>query len=515
VKTSSRLALAGALLCLGLSSSDCAGPRGPVPEPARPFVIAQTSEPRSLDPLLTSGPTAEEIGSLVYSYLVRIDARGELEADLAARVPTRSNGDISEDGKTITYHLRRGVRWQDGAPFTADDVVASYRAVMDVRNPVPTRLGYDHVAAITALDAVTLQVRLRERFAPFLTYFFETESYPVLPAHLLAHMGRLAGSSFDASPIGTGPYRVQAWRRGDSLQLAANASYFAGAPKLASLRIEFVPNAQTIALRLETGETEAYLAADPFVLAQLRSNKRLRLTIVPIYGFLSLSMQTRDASLRDPAVRRAVAHAFDLARDISAASHGTMNAQDAARGLFTWAYVPRAVPASSAALPAALTLSVDVSRPLERTLAVIMQQEARRKGMTIVIRTYAPQQFEATAADAGPLASGRYQLALHEILTGADPETSWLLACSQIPPAGYNITRFCEPRVDEALADALSSVDRARRTRDYIVVQDAVARDVPFVAIAQLREIEAIPAGMQGFQPSLETPFYRAELWQR
>ncbi len=488
--------------------------RGTGPSGPRTFVIAQTSEPRTLDPLLASGPTAEQIGSLVYSYLVRIDSNGQLEPDLAARVPTSANGDVSPDGKTIFYHLRRGVRWQDGAPFTAADVVATFRAVMDRRNPVPTRLGFDQVADIRALDATTLRVRLRARFAPFLTYFFETENYPILPAHLLARVAPLSGSIFDATPIGTGPFRVEAWHRGDSLQLAANADYFGGAPKIARLRIQFVPNPQTVVVRLQTGEADAYLAADPSVLAQLRANRRLQLQIVPIYGFLCLSMQTRDAVLHDAAVRRTIAHAFDFRRDVALASHGILDSRKAARGLFTWAYVPRSTPRSSASLPSNLTISIEGTRQLERTLAVIMQQEARRAKVALTIRTYSAQQFEATSTDAGPLASGNYQLALHDILTGADPETSWLLACSQIPPAGYNVTRFCEPQVDRALNDALATNDRLRRIRDYVVVQGAVARDVPFVAIAQLREIEAIPAGMRGFSPSLETPYYRVERWQ-
>lgn len=385
---------------------------------------------------------------------------------------------------------------------------------MDSRNAVPSRLGFDRVADIRALNPTTLRVHLREQFAPFLTYFFETENYPVLPAHVLRRVGALLGSTFDDAPIGTGPFRVKEWRRGERLDLESYAGYFGGAPKIESLHIEFVPSAQTIAQRLRTGEASAYLAADPFVLDQLRANPRLTLVVAPIYGFIALSMQTRDPALSDPAVRRAIANIFDFPRDIAVASRGTMNANDAARGLFTWAYAPRSVLPSSAQLPPALTLSIETGRPLDRALAVIMQQEARRAGTSLVIRSFAPQQFEATATDAGPLAAGRYQLALHEVLTGADPETSWLLSCDQIPPVGYDITRYCNADVDRALRDALLTNDRARRVRDYVAVQDALTRDVPFVAIAQLREIEAIPNGMRGFQPSLETPFYHAERWQ-
>lgn len=476
------------------------------------LVLDQTAEPQSLDPLLMTGDASEEVGSLIYSYLVRGGADGGLEPDLASAVPTVGNGGISRDGRTIVYHLRRGVRWQDGAPFTSRDVIATYRAVMDPRNAVPTRLGFDRIASITGPDPYTVRVRLRAPFAPFVTYFFETENYPVLPAHLLG--GPLRGSRFDTKPVGTGPYRVRDWKRGDVLNLDANAAYFGGAPKIAHLRIEFVPNAQTIAQRLQTGEADAYLGADASVAKGLRANERLRVTERPIYGILTLLFQTRDPALRDAAVRRAVARAFATASDVPLATAGVLNARDAGRGLFTWAYVPTRIARSHAELPTSLTLAIDTAHPAYRTLALLFQEEARRAGMTLVIKTYAPQQFEATAEGAGPLASGTYQLALHQDLTGIDPETSWLLACDQVPPTGYNVTRYCSSDVDAALRAALATNDVASRKRDYARVQRDLANDVPLVILAQLRAIDALPKTMHGFSPSLETPYAHAERWR-
>lgn len=498
-----------AVMSIAAALSLCACARAP--QRGATLVLDQTAEPQSLDPLLVTGDASEEVGSLIYSYLVRGDARGGLEPDLATRVPTIANGGISRDGRTIVYHLRRGVRWQDGAPFSAADVIATYRAVMDSRNAVPTRLGFDRIASISAPDPYTVRVRLRAAFAPFVTYFFETENYPVLPAHLLD--GPLQGSRFDARPIGTGPFRVRAWQRGDSLQLDANPTYFGGTPKIAHLRIEFVPSAQTIAQRLQTGEADAYFNADPNVLETLRANRRLAVTERPIYGILTLLFQTRNPALRDPAVRRAIARAFDAERDVPLATHGLLRTSDAGRGLFTWAYVPTQIAPSHAALPKALTLAIDSAHPANRTLALLFQEEARRAGMAISMKSYAPQQFEATAAGAGPLASGNYQLAIHQDLTGIDPETSWLLACSQTPPTGYNVTRYCSHIVDAALRDALDTENAAKRKRDYAVVQRQIAADTPLVILAQLRAIDAIPKTMRGFSPSLETPYVHAERW--
>jgi peptide/nickel transport system substrate-binding protein len=499
------LALALALLFAG----------GAAPPPAR-LVVAQTVEPASLDPLTLTGTPAEEIGSLVYSYLVRIDERGRLVPDLAERVPSIANGDLARDGRTIVYHLRGDVRWQDGVRFTARDVVATYRAIMDARNPVPTRLGFDRVRSLDALDDRTLRVRLREPFAPFLTYFFETENYPVLPAHVLARTASLAGSSLATAPVGTGPYVVSGWQRGDALRLRANPNYFGGAPKIARLTLRFVASTQTIAELLQTGEADATFGADPALIDRLRANPRLRLATVPLYGFEALAMQTADPQLRDPRVRRALAHVFAFERDLQRASHGALTTRDAGRALFTFAYAPQAVATADAGyLPLHLTLAIDASRALERAMAVQLQDDARRAGLQLDIVPYAPQVFLAPAADRGPIESGRYQLALLPLLTGADPETTWLLGCDQVPPAGYDVTRYCNSTVDAALRDGLASVDEARRIRDYRIVQRAIARDVPFVMLWQLREIEALPAGLRGFSGSPETPWYHVERWSR
>jgi ABC-type transport system substrate-binding protein len=135
--------------------------------------------------------------------------------------------------------------------------------------------------------------------------------------------------------------------------------------------------------------------------------------------------------------------------------------------------------------------------------------------MTLELVSYARQFLLAPAAQHGPIESGRFQLALHALLTGADPETSWLLACDQVPPAGFDVSRYCDADVDRALADALTTPDDARRKRDYALVQRAVARDVPFVALWQTREIEALPADLHGFRGSPETPYFGVEGWSR
>src|SRR6202011_1372588 len=149
------------------------------------------------------------------------DAAGRPVPALALVVPSRANGGISKDGLTVTYHLRPGVFWHDGKPFTSADVAASYRAVMDPRSLVQSRHGYDVVARVQTPDPLTVRFTLKRAFAPFVgTVFAESDApYYLAPAHLLRN--GLARSPLASAAMGTGPYRLVRWARGDRIELEA------------------------------------------------------------------------------------------------------------------------------------------------------------------------------------------------------------------------------------------------------------------------------------------------------
>ena len=139
-------------------------------------------EPTSLNPLYLQGSDAIDIATLGYSFLTNYDMHGGIITDAATTVPTIANGGISRDGKRIVFHVRRDIKWQDGHPLTARDVVFTYRAIMNPSNAVTTRSGYDRIARVWARDPYTVVVELAQPYAPVVTAFFGGESnYPILP----------------------------------------------------------------------------------------------------------------------------------------------------------------------------------------------------------------------------------------------------------------------------------------------------------------------------------------------
>src|SRR5215472_2486902 len=127
-----------AVVCMGLFTfAACTHVvRGTQSYGGNTLTVAIQKEPIALDPLLLEGISAYTFSELLYSYLTNYDANGRIDPDLASEVPSTSNGGVSSDGKRLTFHLRKNVRWQDGTPVTAQDVVFTYRAVMSPSNNV-------------------------------------------------------------------------------------------------------------------------------------------------------------------------------------------------------------------------------------------------------------------------------------------------------------------------------------------------------------------------------------------
>ncbi len=147
-----------------------------------------TTEPNSLSPLFALNDYEMFVDRLAFDVLVTTGADGRtLVPRLAAVVPTQQNGGISRDGLTITYRLRRNVKWQDGAPFTSADVKFSYDAMMNPANNVPNRHGYDQIRDVRTPDRYTVVLRMKRPYAPATTNLFGDETpNAILPQHLLA-----------------------------------------------------------------------------------------------------------------------------------------------------------------------------------------------------------------------------------------------------------------------------------------------------------------------------------------
>ena len=527
-------ALAAALLAAACSH----GANAPAAR-AGTLVIAQQREPATLNPALENGAASTEIGELLFQYLVKYDDRGRLVGDAATAVPTLRNGGVSRDGLTITYHLRPHLRFADGTPLTARDCAWSIDAINDRANNVQSRYGYDVVARAEAPNATTLVLRLRHPFAPLPVLVLAPQGFPILPAHLLRQYPNINRIPWNSKPLGSGPYVVTSWTRGDRLELRANPFYVNGAPKIAHLTIRFVPDTNTALNLLRTHEIDGvFNDANLGDVPLLRSIPGLRVTTTPVNAVGALIFNTQDARTGDARVRRALARAIDIRTLIAKAYRGAVDAHEAGRGLFIWAFDPHAYPdipydpaGARALLDAAgwipgpdgirhrggermqVLLVIQAATPGDAIIANALAQAERAIGVDVAVKAYQVTQLVAPAAQNGPVYGGKFQLALYPFVNGDDPDTTDQFACANVPPHGYNKSRICDPRIDALLRQARATYDPVQRKALYARLQALLSDELPIVLLYRRREIDAFSDRIRGQTTSVSSAFWNVGAW--
>ncbi|MBD5604016.1 MAG: peptide ABC transporter substrate-binding protein [Candidatus Eremiobacteraeota bacterium] len=531
-----RLAVVPCALAFVLAASACAPHRAP---PERTLRLAFSERLNSLDPIYLSGANGSAIDALAFSFLLRPRPDGTLVPDIALAEPTLGNGGIARDGRTITYHLKRGVRWQDGAPLTSADVAFTIRALQNPRNTIGSRDPYDRIERVETPDVATLRVRVRTPDAAIVGLLLTPDTNAaILPSHLLARYASLDRVPFASMPLGSGPYRVTRWTRGASVRFEADRDYFAGTPHLPALELRYVPDTTTTLVQLRTGELDGVLGADPALFARYRELPDARVTNVPYTGATALVFNVERAPLASRTMRRALAMAVDAATLARETYRGAVPASDASRGLFSYADDPAAPwPRFD---PAAASRALDKlgwtrassgvrrkdGRDLELrtifsnasvangTAAVLLQQQFARAGVRLVLQPFLATQLYATAMDGGPLARGRFDVALVAYSANVDPDETWLVACRERAPQGFDWARYCSADADAFSHEASRAFDRHRRITLVRALERTVATDVPFLPLWRSREIDVLPRELAGFEPNGALPYASASNWR-
>lgn len=501
--------------------------------------MAVYAEPHSLNPLLASNTAENFYASLAFDELVTLDASRNDVPDLAQRVPTLANGDISKDGRRITYHLRHGVTWHDGVAFSSADVKFSWQAVMNPRNNVVERRGYDQVSSVDTPDAYTAVFHLKRPFAPFVdTVFAESDDpYRIVPAHLLARYSDLNRTPFNQLPVGTGPFRVKRWIRGDRVEYVANTSYFRGKPKLAKVTAFVIPDLNTASSEVRAHQVDVVIDLPSANYKVLRDVPGVHTLLVKAPSYTSIELNLAHPPLDDVRVRRAIAYAIDQRRLVLDLTAGTGTPATGDLSDFYWAYdgnvmkYPHDLAKANALLDAAgwkrgtdsmrskngkplsLQMAMGTGSATGRGISVQVQANLRSAGIDVPIKAYDFAVLYATQALGGILHGGKFDLAVFSWVAGADPDDSSQWTCSMTPPAGNNDAHYCNPAVDRAEAAALDTFDRTQRKAAYATIQEHLAHDVPVVFLYYSPLRYATGLGVRDFQPNGISEGWNAYEW--
>lgn len=520
------------LLAAMLLAAACGAPQadkeygGPDTGPAYGDLLIDASigDASTLIPPLASDVASRDVAGLIYDGLIKYDGDLNLVGELA------ESWTVSPDGLTITFKLRRGVKWHDGAPFTARDVMFTYQVMIDPKTPTAYGEDYKQVKKAEVLDDYTFRVTYPKPFAPGL----ESWTLSILPRHLLEGQD-ITQSPLARQPVGTGPYKFQEWRAGDRIILAHNPDYFGGRPYLNSYIYLVKPDQATMFLELKAGNIDRmgltplqYQRQTEYPKFQRQFNKYKYVAFA--YTYLGYNLE--DQRFADRRVRQALTHAINKEEIVDGVLLGL---GQTATGIYkpgTWfsnPNVPRfdynpnkakALLAEAGWRPNAEGILEKDGRPFEFTILTnqgndlrvrtgeIIQKRLGEVGITVKLRTVEWAAFLKEFID-----KGRFEAVLLGWTTGQDPDAYDIWHSSKTKPGELNFIHYNNPEVDLLLEEGRHTFDREKRRRAYFRLQEIIAEDQPYTFLFVPDALPAVHKRFRGVKPAPAGINYNFPKW--
>ena len=474
-------------LCLPVLVACSNGPTSP-----EIVTLALDSPPTNLDPRIGVDAYSERLAQLLFNSLVRKGENSEILPDLAEtwEIP---------DPTTYIFHLRGNVRFHDGSELTADDVVYTFKSILDGTVQTSKVGSYRLVDTIEALDPQTVRFTLTEPFAPFLWNL-------ALPAIGIVPEG--AGSDFSDQPIGSGPFVFDHYIRDGEIVLRSNRDYFGEPPQLDAVRFKIVPDAVVQALELRKGTVDIALNVLPAdMIEALREEPHLEVLNSEGTNAQYLAFNLEDPLFSDVRVRRAIAHAVDREAIVKYLWRNQARLSDSLLPPENWAYssdvsryaydpeLARSILDDAGYDQISFTYRTSTD-PLGLLVAAVLQQQFKDLGIDMRIRS---NEFATFFSD---VLSGNFQMySLRWIGGNNDPDIfNFVFHSDMFPPNGANRGHYRNPEVDRWIELARRETDTEIRKAYYADIQKTLSDDLPYVNLYYTNNVAVVNERIEGMK---------------
>ncbi len=470
----------------------------------------------------------------VVEGLLAPDQHAKYVPVLATEVPTIENGGIvvAADGKTmkITYKLRPGVKWHDGKPFTSADVKYTWEAIKDPKFVAESKDGSKQVESIETPDDLTVIVNYNTILPTFASTLF---TFGIFPKHLLEGTD-LNTSSYNETPVGTGPFKVKEFQRGQYVVTERFDGYWRKAengeklPYLDQIIFKMIPDTNTLITQLKSHEIDLVVQTPYNQSKQIEQISGIELVKGPLLSWQHLDFNFKRPSLADIAVRKAIAHAIDRSVLIKV------------QGGFPQAIKSPVVPVFDFFDPGTPDYAYDVAmakKMLDDAGYVVGSGGVRAKGgerlsysfliqagraddelaQQVIIAQLKAIGIEATADNKTGVAyrearyKGGYDLIYGRWITSADPVYSVFWGTG----GANNGQSYSNPKLDEAFKAFEATLDPAARKSAATEFQKILAEDVPTISLTTNVALIAKTAKLKNFvpNPTNMTNFVNTAAW--
>lgn len=456
--------------------------------------VAISSNLNTLDPNIVRIGEEYVYNGLVFNGLVRLNADGQLEPDLATA------WEVSDDLKTWTFELRQGVKFHSGKDFEAADVVATVDHIMDKATGSTARTNLSMVGDIKAVDKYTVEFTLTQPYAGFADLFAEHQMR-IAPADKIGKMG--------AEPDGTGPFKLESYTPGDRLILIKNPDYFRkGLPYLDKVVLRIIPEmaAQIVALR--SGDIDLAWNIPPEAVSLLKPETGINIDSIPTGAWDGVIMNNQVKPFDDVRVRQAVAAAIDKRAMVDAVLFGqgttTLTPIPASSPYFYKDMkVGAADPEKAKKLLAEagyangfdITMYLPIGRPTRERLGVVAAEMLKAANIRVQLQRVPWDQFNKEI-------EGKAALYADGFFSRSTVDTSVYPFYHSSGSWNAGLWHYKNAEVDKLLDQARMTKDETARKTLYQQFQAAVEQDVPSLITYNQNHTNAVSAKVSGFKSS-------------
>jgi peptide/nickel transport system substrate-binding protein len=505
----------------------------PIPGVAagKDFVIGLGGEATQLNPVVATDG---------FSYIAEwplFDSLVELDQGLNVRPLLAESWEVSPDGLTYTFRLRKGVKWHDGVPFTARDVAFTFYAVLNPKVTTPHRAYFDALAGfaeltnkdaprrpedlavkpIEVVDDHTVRFRLRYPSGSFLAVLTNPRA-GIIPEHLLK-TADLNTTEFNRKPVGTGPFRFLEWRRGERLVMEANPQYHGGRPALDRLIFRFIPDSVVLLQELRAGGVDFIENPPLSEVARLKQTAGLKVLVADNTSYNYFGWRQDLEPFNDLRVRRALNHAIDVPTLVKEALQGYATIATGQFPPASWAFDPAVKPYAYDPNRAKALLGEAGFRPEadgvlarngKRFSFTIRHDQANQavKDTAVIIQEYLKRvgvEAKLEPLDWPTFVKKLFASEFEGIVVGwtnhHDPDPFAYTIWHSSQWKGRNFAHYRNPRIDELLEQARHTAVVAERKKHYGEFSKLLMEDAPYVFLYFPQQVFVTRQGYDGFVP--------------
>lgn len=527
------------LLLSGCGPTPQTGPTTSGPRKGGTAIDGLFEEPDSLLPQGSVETFSDLVDAAVWAPLFYGDNTGVIRAGLATVVPSTTNGGISSDGKTYTIHLRPGLKWSDGSPLTADDVVFTVNLLKNPAYGAKSGFQGSEIASVTATDPTTVTITLNKLDVTFLAISLtDPLGFAPLPKEVYGSMdpASILKSSNNFWPkVTSGPFKISDRVQGDHINMVRNPNYYqSGKPYLDGVDFKIIPNQNTILTALQSGSITNTWFADVTKMSTYKTISGYHVVLdKTAAAFEWIVFNLHNPILSDIRVRKALIMGADPSQVISNVLNGTaVPTCDDSVGSF--AHEPSLIPcykydptgAGQLLDQAGWTMGSDGYRhkggqTLELRYSTtanntrrseteqIFQAQWKKIGVKIDIVNYPAATYFGTV-----LPGGNFDLGEFEDSLGYDPDDFTLFYSTQTAAnGGSNYGFYSNPTVDQAIKTEEGTADITARKAAFHTIHTTILADAPVFYLYAPRDVAVAKTTLQNYAPSAQGPSETWNIW--